>query len=155
MTRDVHCQSAAKVVPTAVYTFPHRLRLSFSNSLDGRGQRRQRPGAAKDLRAGDLQDRLDLAPQAASCDGPAWPRSTVGSDRGGRNVFGRLGGGSARPTDGGQVFDRDRGPRRWAGHRADPHEANFRMRSAKSLMDFVEEAIELASSVYTDGSALA
>src|SRR5579863_10644890 len=57
-------------------------------------ERRQRPGAANGPRDGELQDRLDLAPQAASSDGPSWPRPSVGPGRGGGNVFGRLGGGS-------------------------------------------------------------
>ena len=56
-------------------------------------ERCQRPGAANGPRAGELQDRLDLAPQTASGDGPAWPRPSLGAGRGGRNVFGWLGGG--------------------------------------------------------------
>src|ERR1035441_4129599 len=84
----------------------------------------QRPGAANGPRAGELQDRLDLAPQATSSDGPAPPRPSVGSGRGWRKGVGGLGGGSARPAGGAQVLDCHRGPRRWSGHRADPHEAN-------------------------------
>src|SRR5512144_2060585 len=64
-----HTQTVADVVPGDVVRHQPE-------------ERRQRPGPAAGARAGQLRDGLDLAPQAAPGDGPAWPRLPLRRHRG-------------------------------------------------------------------------
>ena len=49
-------------------------------------ERRQRAGTATSPRPGQLSNRMDVAAQASTCDGPAWQGPFVRGGRGGRNL---------------------------------------------------------------------
>ena len=111
---------------------------------------RQRRGAAKGARAGELQDRLDLAPQAASSDGPAWPRPSVGLVEVDETYLGGLEEGKrGRQTERKSLIV-------IAAQEDGSGIGRIRMKripdaSANSLMDFVKEGIEPGSTVHADG----
>ena len=87
---------------------------------------RQRAGPTARARLGQLPHGVDVAAQAATRDGAAWPGPGVGGGRGGRDPRGRARGGRRPPTPGeegaGGHCGRGAGP----GHRPHPDAAGGR-----------------------------
>ncbi len=108
---------------------------------------RQRAGPTARARLGQLPHGVDVAAQAATRDGAAWPGPGVGGGRGGRDPRGRARGGRRPPTPGaaGGHCGRGAGP----GHFASGQRVADA--SADSLLTFVQHAVQPGSVVITDG----
>ena len=93
---------------------------------------RQRAGPTARARLGQLPHGVDVAAQAATRDGAAWPGPGVGGGRGGRDPRGRARGGRRPPTPGeegaGGHCGRGAGP----GHRPHPDAAGGRCLSRQA-----------------------
>ncbi len=81
-------------------------------------------GFAEGIGTGKLQDSLDVAAQTAAGDGASGTRSSLGRNRGGRNLYWRSGRGRSRATDGNQGLGGHCCGRGWGGdwtHPDAPH----------------------------------
>ena len=111
---------------------------------------RQRAGPTARARLGQLPHGVDVAAQAATRDGAAWPGPGVGGGRGGRDPRGRARGGRRPPTPGKKalvvIAAEVRG--RAIGRIRMQRVADA---SADSLLTFVQHAVQPGSVVITDG----